>query len=310
MHDFGKFTREPGAAANRKKLLYFSVASALVLAIAALYLSLLWSGGGQGGGGSKISGIMENLSSAPDEPQNILILGVDKRSEGESGVEGTRADTIMLARIYPKSGDIKLVSIPRDLLVEVSPGEEGKINAAYAYGGVSGTRSAVEHFANVRIDHYTVVDFEGFEQVVEAIGGLGIDVDENQVPPHWKVKDGVQQLGGQKALIYARYRDTPGGDLDRIRRQQEVLAALRSKAFRWRSVERLPRITRAVADNVETDMSFTRIASLGKTFGERGRNSVMTATQLKGTPDTLPNGSEVLVPDNAENEPILRDFRD
>ena len=310
MHDFGKFTQGSGFAPGRKRILYLSIVFSVALAIAVSCVSFLLLSGEQGARDSKVAGIMENLSSVSGEPQNILILGVDKRPEGDSAVEGVRADTIMLARVYPKSGDIKLVSIPRDLLVEVSPSEENKINAAYAYGGASETRSAVEHFANVRVDHYAVMDFAGFEQVVDAMGGLKIDVDENQAPPYWKVKDGVQWLGGRKALIYARYRDTPGGDLDRIRRQQEIMAALRSKAFRWRSVERLPRITRAVARNVETDMSLTRMASLGKAFSKHGRNSVMTATQLEGTPDTLPNGSEVLVPNDVENELILRDFRD
>ena len=135
------------------------------------------------------------------------------------------------------------------------------------------------------------------------------DVEEGQVPPNWVVKDEAQRLNGRRALLYARYRNTSGGDLDRIRRQQEVLAALRSKALQWRSAKRLPRITRAVAENVETDMSVAEMTSLGRAMAKNGRNGLMTSKQLKGTPDTLENGSKVLMPDAAANEHILREFR-
>lgn len=246
------------------------------------------------------------LANVSDDPQNILVMGVDQRPE----VEGSRADTVMLVRVYPETGEIRVVSIPRDLLVEIEPGVQDKINAAYSYGGVSETISAVENFSNAYIDHYAVVDFAGFEAVVDALGGLKIDVEEGQVPANWTVKEEAQHLNGRRALIYARHRNTSGGDLDRIRRQQELLAALRSEALRWRSAKKFPEITRAGAENIETNMSFMEIASLGRPMVEHGRNGLMTSTQLKGTPDTLSNGSEVLVPDYAANEKILREFRE
>jgi LCP family protein required for cell wall assembly len=255
------------------------------------------------GGGAP--GILEMLADVSDEPQNVLVVGVDERPE----VEGSRTDTTMLVRVYPKTGEVKIASIPRDLLVEIKPGVEDKINAAYSYDGISGTIGAVENFSNVYIDHYAIVDFAGFESMVDAVGGLKVDVEEGQVPPTWEVKDDAQHLNGRRALIYARYRNTEAGDLDRIKRQREVLAALRSKALRWRSVERFPQITRAVAENVETDMSIVEIASLGRAMSKHGRNGLMTSTQLEGTPETLENGSKVLAPDDAANEHVLREFR-
>jgi LCP family protein required for cell wall assembly len=256
-----------------------------------------------------IAGLLENLSNVSGEPRNILVLGVDRRPEG-SEVEGARADALALVRVYPGSGEVRVVSIPRDLLVEVAPGVEDKINAAYSYGGAPDTVEAVERYAGIYVDHYLVADFAGFEAFVDAIGGVKVDVDESVVPSNWKVTDGPQRLNGRKALLYTRYRSSSGGDLDRIRRQQEVLAALRSQAFRWRSVEKFPEIIRAVTDNVETDMSVSEMAALGRTVGQHGRNSVMTSTQLKGSPGTLENGSEVLVPDEEANEAVLREFRD
>lgn len=256
------------------------------------------------GGGT--FGVFETLANVSDDPQNILLVGVDERPE----VEGSRTDTMMLVRVYSKTGEMKIVSIPRDLLVEVEPGVEGKINAAYSYGGVSGAVSAVENLSNAYIDHYAVVDFAGFEAMVDAVGGVKVDVEEDQAPPNWVVREDAQLLNGRKALAYARYRDTAGGDLDRIGRQREVIAALRSKALRWRSAERFPRITRAVVENVETDMNLFEVGALGRKMAKHGRNGLMTSTQLEGTPETLEDGNKVLVPDAAENEYILQEFRD
>lgn len=257
----------------------------------------------------EIAGVLERLANVSDEPRNLLVMGIDRRPE-ESTVEGARADALVLARVYPGTGEVRVVSIPRDMLVEVRPGVEDKINAAYSYGGAPDTVEAVERYADIEVDHNLVVDFAGFEAFVDAVGGVKLDVDESVVPSRWKVKDGPQRLNGRKALLYARYRSSSGGDLDRIRRQQEVVAALRSQAFRWRSVEKFPEIVQAVVENVETDMSISEMAALGRTVGQHGRNSVMTSTQLKGTPETLANGSAVLVPDEEANEDILREFRD
>ncbi len=307
MHDFEKVTRGSGARRKPKWPVYLLFTSVLVAGLYTVTAFMLSSDdrnfAKKTGGGAV--GVLQTLANVSEDPQNILLLGVDERPE----VEGSRTDTMMLVRVYPKTGNVKIVSIPRDLLVEVEPGVEDKLNAAYSYDGVGGTIGAVENFSNVYIDHYAVVDFDGFESTVDALGGLKIDVEEDQVPPKWVVKDDAQRLNGRKALLYARYRDTAGGDLDRIKRQREVLAALRSQALRWRSAEKLPDITRTVAENVETDMNYAEIASLGRAMAKHGRNGLMTSTQLEGTPDTLENGSEVLVPDAAANEYILQGFR-
>lgn len=307
MRDFQELTQNSRSWRRWRWVGYLSVALVLVVGLGIAAVLASFSGGENLAkrAGDNAPGIFEMLANVSDEPQNVLVVGVDERPE----VEGSRTDTIMLVRVYPDTGEVKIVSIPRDLLVEIEPGVEDKINAAYSYDGISGTIGAVENFSNVYIDHYAIVDLAGFEAVVDALGGLKIDVEEDQVPPNWKVKEDAQHLNGRKALIYARYRNTEGGDLDRIRRQQEVLAALRSKAFSWRSAERFPQITRAVVENIETDMSLAEIASLGRAVGEHGRNSLMTSTQLKGTPETLENGSKVLLPDEAANEDILREFR-
>lgn len=313
MRDFEKFTQNSHTRRHRKWIGYLVVALVLAAGLGALASATPLSGGDQSPTEKPsriVPGAPQTLANISDEPRNVLVGGVDRRPEANSEVEGSRMDTMMLVRVYPDTGEIRIVSIPRDFLVEIGPSVETKINAAYSYGGASGAIRAVEDFSNVDVDHYIVVDFAGFEALVDAIGGLRIDVEEGQVPPHWKVKDGIQRLSGRKALIYTRYRNTSGGDLDRIRRQQKALAALRSQALRWQSAKRFLQITRAVVENVDTDLSLPELASLGRIMAGHGRNGLMTSTQLKGTPTTLRNGSQVLVPDEAVNEEILREFRD
>src|SRR5918997_1578492 len=240
-------------------------------------------------------------------PLNVLVLGVDTRPDSEE--MGSRTDTIMLVQVVPKSGDVKLLSVPRDLFVEVRPGDKDRINAAYNYGGVDETIEALENYSGVPIDHYATIDFEGFERVIDAMGGVRVDVGEDQFPEKWSMSEGVQRLNGHKALIYARYRGTPGADLDRMQRQRELVGALRSDTLRWHTVKTLPQIMEVMDENVQTDLGLDGAITLGQVLIRRGRHAEMTSQQLKGTPKTPPNGDEVLIPDEEANEQILDEFR-
>jgi polyisoprenyl-teichoic acid--peptidoglycan teichoic acid transferase len=242
-----------------------------------------------------------------DGPLNVLVLGVDTRPDSQE--MGSRTDTIMLVQVVPKSGDVKLLSVPRDLFVEVEPGEKDRINAAYNYGGIEETIDALENYSDVLIDHYAVVDFEGFEKIIDAMGGVRVDVGEDQFPEKWEMGEDVQRLNGHKALIYARYRGTPGADIDRMQRQRELVGALRSEALRWHTVKTLPKIMEIMDENVMTDLDLDGAVTLGQALIRRGRHAEMTSQQLQGTPETLSDGEEVLIPDEEANEPILDEFR-
>ena len=230
-----------------------------------------------------------------NQPLNVLVLGVDTRPDSQE--MGSRTDTIMLVQVVPKSGDVKLLSVPRDLLVEVEPGERDKINAAYNFGGVEKTIDALENYTGVPVDHYAVVDFEGFERIIDAMGGVRVDVGDGQFPERWRMGQDVQRLNGHKALIYARYRGTPGADLDRMQRQRELVGALRSEALRWHTVKTLPQIMSVMDENVQTDLDLDGAVTLGQLLIRKGRHAEMTSQQLQGTPETLANGEQVLVPD-------------
>jgi LCP family protein required for cell wall assembly len=249
-------------------------------------------------------------SEVSDRPLNVLVLGVDKRPPGgkEAHVSGVRTDTIMLVQVIPETGEVKLLSVPRDLLVEVEPGVEDRINAAYSYGGIEQTMSALQSYSRVPIERYAIVDFEGFRHVINAMGGVEVDVEDG-IPPKYEIKDGLQTLNGAQALYYARWRGTSRGDLTRIEHQQRLIAALRSEALRWNTVTKLPEIARVMNRNVETNLAFDEALSLGRVLISRGPNAQMTADELEGTPKTLPSGAQVLVPNEAANEAILAEFR-
>ena len=246
---------------------------------------------------------------ASDEPLNVLILGVDRRpSEGESS--SGRSDTMMLAQVTPGTGKVELLSVPRDLLVEIEPGVEDRINTAYVYGGVEQAKAVMEGLTGVPIDSHAIIDFEGFEEVIEAIGGVKVGVAPGEFPEKWHMGEGMQRLGGRKALFYARYRGTAGGDLDRIERQQKLLAALRSKMLAWNTVTKLPGMLKIANENVDTDLGILQAISLGRALATNGGKGDLKAVQLKGYPETLSSGAQVLVPDYEANEKILQEFRE
>jgi LCP family protein required for cell wall assembly len=216
---------------------------------------------------------------------------------------------MMLVRVIPATGEVKLLSVPRDLYIELESGEKDRINTAYAYGGVEKARAVMEDLTGVDIDNYVIVDFEGFEKVIDAMGKVRVDVGKGVFPEHWNMGEGFERLNGHKALKYARYRDTPGADLDRIDHQQKLLAALRRQALRWDTVTRLPAIIKVTNENVNTDLGIMQVIPLARALVLNGEDNRMTTAELEGNPKFLPDGEQVLVPDDEANEAIVQDFR-
>ena len=241
------------------------------------------------------------------EPLNVLVLGVDKRPSAAEG-SSSRSDTIMLVQLNPDTGRVELLSVPRDLYVEVQPGVKDRINTAF-YGGVDQSKAVMEGLTGVTIDNYVIVDFEGFEKIIDAMGGVTIDVEPGVFPEKWHMGEGPRRFNGHKALQYARYRGTPRADLDRIDHQQELLSALRKKALQWNTVTKLPGIIKVANENVDTDLGLLQVIPLARALVLHGRSADMTTAELKGYPTYLPSGAQVLMPDYEANEAILQDFR-
>jgi len=171
------------------------------------------------------------------EPQNILILGSDKRADMEE--DPGRSDTTMLLRLDPDRNAIAVMSIPRDLKVEIPGYGTGKFNEAYSYGGPKLTLQTVKDLTGLQINHVVNVDFLGFVRAVYAIGCVYVDVDRRYfhsnvgVPADEQyaeinVQPGYQLLCGKKGLQYVRYRHTDT-DLVRAARQQDFISAARQR---------------------------------------------------------------------------------
>ena len=293
------------------------------MAVAALVgLSLgIWFSVGmffQVGGGSEPTRHAQDKPAPEDPPKasaeslNVLVLGVDRRPEDPEGSQ-PHSDTMMLVKVSPQTGSVELLSVPRDLLVEVAPGVEDRINNAYAYGGVERAKSVMENLTGIPVDRYAIVDFDGFKEVIDALGGITLEVEQRirvGIEGHRVyIPAGTQELDGLEALAYARYRGTPCGDLDRIERQQQLVSALRAQALEWNTITRLPKVVKIMNENLDTDMGIVQAISLGRALIGYGADGDMRSAQLKGKPETLPNGDAVLIPDEQANESILEAFR-
>jgi len=174
---------------------------------------------------------------------NILLLGTDSRDpEGARGGAGAwRADTIMLMHIPSAHDKAYLISIPRDLWVYIPPSADGqagdqeaKINASFAWGGVPLAVQAVENYTGVRLDHVMMIDFAGFVDVTDALGGVDLQIDQTITSIHRPFRTfeaGLNHLTGEEALDYIRQRyQFPDGDFTRVKNQQAFLKALLDKA--------------------------------------------------------------------------------
>ncbi|GAA4203986.1 LCP family protein [Microbispora amethystogenes] len=161
--------------------------------------------------------------------QNWLVVGADKRP-GESGFQ--RSDSLMIAHIPADRKRIFLIGIPRDSYVTIPGHGKDKINAAYAYGGPRLLIQTVEKLAKVRIDHFAALDFDGFVEMSKALGGVDVYVARQVHDPANKITwpQGNVHLEGERALLFVRQRyGLPGGDFDRIKRQQAFLRAVAQK---------------------------------------------------------------------------------
>ena len=189
----------------------------------------------------------------------VVLLGSDARTpegsaEGSAEAVASRSDTILVA----KAGKGAL-SVPRDTLVEIPGYGEDKINAAFAYGGAELTVETLEDLTGLPIGNYVIVDFDGVKDIVDALGGVTLKVEEpisvGLDGQKVEIPAGTQTLDGLQALAYVRYRGGPTADIGRIGHQQKFLSALVREATSVSKIPRWPATIRAISDNTETNMS-------------------------------------------------------
>jgi len=237
-----------------------------------------------------------------DAPFYMLLMGVDSREIGEA----SRSDTLMLVRVDPELQRVTLVSIPRDTRVTIPGHGKTKINAAHAYGGPALVIETVSDITGLPISHYAEVDFKGFKDVVDALGGITVTVPEdiydmkaaNHVESAAKLEAGTQKLDGAHALTFVRSRAFPRGDLQRIENQQTFLKAVLKEALKPANVLRLPSTVSAMADSMTTDLSVGDLLSIANQM--KGMNAdALEAVTMPGEPQMIGGGSYVVMDEEA-----------
>lgn len=198
---------------------------------------------------------------------SILLMGIDS-SDTRGADEGTRTDALLVATLNKDDKSVKLLSIPRDSLVYIpTVGYEDKINHAHAYGGTRATIETVEELLDIPIDYYVRMNFEAFIDVVDALDGINVDVpyeiqeqNSSDKADAIHLYPGIQELDGEEALALARTRKKDS-DVERGKRQQEIISALVSKTINIKSILKYDDVIDAIGANMKTNMTFTEMKS-------------------------------------------------
>lgn len=216
----------------------------------------------------------------------VMLMGVDER-EGDVG----RSDTLMIATLDPRKNKAAILSIPRDTRVKIPGHGFDKINAAYAYGGHRLTQSTIEDLLGVEMEHYVLINVNAFTKIIDAIGGVDINVEKRMYyEDPWDDNGGLfinlypgqQHMDGKTAMTYVRYRDEEG-DIGRIARQQKFMQAVMDKVTSPSIIPKLPTIISEVVDSIDTDLSIKQMIEFLAALKEAQSNGLQ-AEMLPGRP--------------------------
>lgn len=201
-------------------------------------------------------------TAASSDPVTFLLVGSDTREQiSGSQLPDARSDAIMVVRLSADRHHLQVVSIPRDSWVDIPGHGKNKINAAYSYGGPSLLIQTVENLTGVRIDHYAAISFDGLISMTDALGGVDVTVANTTSWGPYTFVAGVNHLDGDMARWYVGQRyDLPGGDFDRVRRQQNYLRALFGKLFAqgtFSSLDQIDSVLRTVTSSIAVDDSLS-----------------------------------------------------
>jgi LCP family protein required for cell wall assembly len=253
-----------------------------------------------GGGPGQSHGFLRLLAPAfgGRDRVTILALGVDN-SEGRG-----LADTLIALVVWPKTGEIAALSIPRDSRVVIPGVGTRRINASHAYGGLPLTIETVEMLLGIPFDYYIEVNVSGLVDLVDAIGGIDIEVEKRM---HYRdrsqnllidLQPGLQHLAGEQAVGYVRFRHDAMGDLGRIERQRKFLRLVAGELLSPANVGRLPKLADTFVETVDTNLTVRDILSLKKIIEQVGPDAIRMAS-LPARPRMI-DGQSVLELDPEE----------
>lgn len=228
----------------------------------------------------------------------VMLMGVDER-EDDVG----RSDTLMIATLDPKKHKAAILSVPRDTRVKIKGHGFDKINAAYAYGGHNLTKNTVEDLLGVEMEHYVIINVNAFTKIIDAIGGVDIDVEKRMYyEDPWDDNGGLvinlypgqQHMDGATAITYVRYRDEEG-DIGRITRQQKFMRAVMDKLTSPAIIPKIPAIIGQVVDSISTDLTVKQMIEFMAALKESQANGLQTE-MLPGRPMYI-GGISYWIPD-------------
>ena len=263
---------------------------------------------------------------APGRAQNWLLVGSDRRADqattGRDANEplwrygAQRADTIMLVHLPADRGRIYMVSFPRDAWVPIQGHGNAKLNAAFSFGGPPLLIATIERLTGVRVDHFAILDFDGFKSMTDALGGVTVRVAQMVRDPARKVvwPAGTHHLDGARALDFVRQRhNLPGGDLGRIKRQQAFLKALAGQVVDRGTLANplklnafLEASTKAVS--VDESLTISRLRSMALQFRSvRASDVAFVTAPIAGSSHVPTYVASILDP--VKGQPLYRALR-
>ncbi|MBT9172510.1 MAG: Regulatory protein MsrR [Syntrophomonadaceae bacterium] len=237
---------------------------------------------------------------------NVLILGLD--GDGGRG----RADTVMIVSINQNTGQLAVISVPRDARVNIPGRGPGKLNHAMTgKGEITLMKQTLEQLFGEPVHHYISTDFGGFANIIDLLGGVTIDVEKRMVHtsvnrPPIDLYPGLQRLDGRQALGYVRYRGDAAGDFGRMQRQQQFLKAVAAEVLQVQSLFKLPRLLEEAARHVRTDLSLPQVLEFGR-FAVNLDLAAVEAVTLQGRGVTIGGVSYVAL-DEAQLEETVRRY--
>ncbi|MEI5909290.1 LCP family protein [Bacillus spongiae] len=245
----------------------FLIGALLSLSLIAGYVFFQYQKGVKQAGGANISTEeVAEFNGIKDEQGriNVLLLGIDTRGE-----EKSRTDTIMIAQYDPKNEKARLVSLMRDIYVDIPDHDSWKLNTANYLGGPELLRQTIKENFDIDVQYYALVDFTGFQTAVDIIAPDGIEMDvEKPMSKNIGVQlePGLQKLNGEELLGYARFRQDALGDFGRVERQQKVVTALKDEVLSLNSIIKIPELLGALTPYIQTNMGIKDRVGLATQF--------------------------------------------
>jgi LCP family protein required for cell wall assembly len=233
----------------------------------------------------------------------VLIIGVDQRYKNEP----SRSDALILGCFNLDTKEVSLVSVPRDTRAAIAERDViRKINYAHTVGGPELSKKTVRDLLQVPVDYYVETNFAGFENCIDILGGVSLDVERVMYYPEENIdlKAGPQKLNGYDALAYCRWRGDGMGDIGRIERQQKFIRALTDQVFSLSVIPKISSLISEVSRNISTDMNLSQMVKLAREFAALGQLEITSHT-VPGEEDGVHYGGSYWIVDEQKTREMV-----